>query len=320
MLAVVLGLAGSAIASSAQAATTASVPLNARLGFQVDGEESQEGFGEAAGIGDFNGDGLDDLVVQDAAEYEDRWQGRVLLGQRRFPRRQTTEGRRPVAVYGRIDADAIRFASAGDVNGDGRGDFVVTDSPRAWVVFGRRSRRPIDLRALGRGGFELQATTDPGQIGSVSGVGDLDGDGRDELEMRVRAANPRADGSTGGRVLIAFGKAGAGTLIVAPGRRSTAVIDPPPDAPDFGFNVVGVGDADGDRVTDLAIAAIGTGMPAGYTFPMANRIQIGLPPAPGAAFLVSGRLVTRGATINLSSLSAGWLRIAPPPGAGGKPI
>ena len=49
-----------------------------------------------------------------------------------------------------------------------------------YVVFGRHSRRPINLGSLGRGGFRIIGSPrgDLGLLhGSVAGVGDQNGDG-----------------------------------------------------------------------------------------------------------------------------------------------
>ena len=72
------------------------------------------------------------------------------------------------------------IAGAGDVNGDGLVDVLVSTFDSIYVVFGRHSRKPINLGSLGRGGFPIIGSPH-GDLallnGSVAGVGDQNGDG-----------------------------------------------------------------------------------------------------------------------------------------------
>ena len=209
------------------------VPLTAALGLELDGHTFQQARA-AVGAGDFNGDGLADVLIRDEPFRADSWEGRIVLGRRRgLGRRETTAGRRPVAIRGRILGDFPNFHAAGDVNGDGRGDVVVAEGGRAWVVFGRVSRRPIDLQRLGPGGFVIHSTRALGVVDAIGPVGDLDGDGLGDLAASVPAANPRSEGHSGARVAVLFGKRD-GRGLVAGDAHMSAVIDPPEEALSFG--------------------------------------------------------------------------------------
>ena len=91
-------------------------------------------------------------------------------------------------------------AGVGDVNGDGRRDVVVsagrTQRSTAYVVFGKASTAPVDLRRLGRHGFAIRGAGEFVDVGdAVSAAGDFNGDGRADVALgapQSRAASGRA--------------------------------------------------------------------------------------------------------------------------------
>ena len=168
---------------------------------------------------------------------------------------------------------------------------------------------------IGRGQFYRAIGEAIGAIASVSPAGDLDGDGLDDLAVSVVGSNPIPGGGDGGRVIVAFGKPDRFDLVLGAGQRTSATIEPPADAGSFGAVAVGLGDADGDRVPDLAIAAPATGaISMDPLAPSPLHIQIGAPLARGVVFLVSGRLLHRNETVALDRTPDGWFRVDGPPG------
>ncbi len=161
-----------------------------------------DGFGAAAASGDFNGDGVDDLLVAGpsyslTAEQPDA--GRVygypgsLAGVSASPA-STTTGR---AGSGFGEA----LASAGDLNGDGITDAVI-GAPLA-SAGGPVTNGQVFAYFGGKGGLSLTYDfTEAGEAGndlygaSVAGVGDLDGDGRVDLAVAApgRDLNSLTDG------------------------------------------------------------------------------------------------------------------------------
>ncbi|HSG89233.1 MAG TPA: putative Ig domain-containing protein, partial [Pseudomonadales bacterium] len=114
-------------------------------------------------VGDFNGDGVDDVLLP-ALDGQALTQARVLHGQRgRFtatidyrelPAHESlADAPAPVLIHGGRVVAASDWRPAGDVNGDGRGDFLVNISgdtaSQTWrgVVFGQvpEDARPIVL-------------------------------------------------------------------------------------------------------------------------------------------------------------------------------
>jgi hypothetical protein len=86
------------------------------------------------------------------------------------------------------DYSGFNVSGAGDVNGDGLADLIIgafgadpggdSYAGEIYVVFGRAGSAPVELGSLGIGGFRLSGIDLYDRSGlSVSGAGDVDGDG-----------------------------------------------------------------------------------------------------------------------------------------------
>jgi hypothetical protein len=144
-------------------------------------------------------------------------------------------------------------AGAGDVNGDGFDDIIVgapgwdNAQGRAFILMGstdtRRVRRPdIEL------GPETQAGARYGS--SVAGVGDVDGDGFDDV--LIGAPTWSGTQSRQGRAYLHRGSL-LGTE-TAPGLTTAPVND---ERAGFGAALAGAGDVDGDGLADMIVGAPG---------------------------------------------------------------
>ena len=223
--------------------------------------------GHVAGLGDVNGDRLDDVAIGASGTggwivFGSRSTDRVDLGQ------LGSRGLRiyhppPVSTAEEYAAPTGGLAAAGDVNADGRGDVVVTAGALrgwfttkaegdAWIVFSSARTGTLDLTSLGDAGVEVKL---PG--GEMpyfpAGVGDLDGDGRADVGLGVPYAGHNGR-TRSGSTYVVFGRTEPGTIDV------TA-----PDAPVLTIDGAAVGDEaavpaaagdmDGGGAPDLAIGA-----------------------------------------------------------------
>jgi len=238
--------------------------------FVVRTEEPGSSFGHAAtGVGDVDGDGFDDVAVG-APEFGPTDEGKVYLYRGGAPVSRTPAW----AFAGGLDGARFGYsiAGAGDVNGDGYADVLVgapgTDGAGEWagaahVFLGSPSGLGSlpDWTVLGAHlGDSLGFT--------VSGAGDVDGDGYDDVVVGV----PGYWVSWNEGLAQVF-RGGPGGLDTSPWQE---VVGGPGDA--LGRQVTGVGDVDGDGYDDVLIlqdyyAGLHRGSPTGL-------IAAGAPLAP----------------------------------------
>jgi len=219
---VVFGKAGGFTASVSLGA------LNGVNGFRLQGLYADDRLGTSvSSAGDVNGDGFDDLVV--GAPYTAPYgygshtgSAYVVFGRSAFAaevRLYALNGGNGFRIDGLREPDrtGLSVSDAGDVNGDGFADLLVsahTFSPpgapyagAAFVVFGRAAgfAPVIDVGALdGNDGFRIEGVATYDNAGhSVSAAGDINGDGFDDLIIGARYAD--ANGTDSGAAYVVFG-------------------------------------------------------------------------------------------------------------------
>ncbi len=211
--------------------------LNGTNGFVVEGATAGDDLGTAVSIfGDFNGDGLDDLVVSapDGDPDNRSGAGEVYVVFGGGVDAIVDLGNLDGATFVRLDGvAALDYAgreltslnAGGDFNGDGLDDLslgVITTDPNgvgaageAYVVFGASGAGLAALSAGGIGfdlneldgseGFALPGSdTNDGVSQSVSGAGDANGDGIDDMIIGVRNTSPEGRGNAG-EAFVVFG-------------------------------------------------------------------------------------------------------------------
>lgn len=187
-------------------------------------------------------------------------------------------------------------AAAGDVNGDGIADVLVSSGTLSvWLVHGRAGGlgETLDLSALTAGQgtrFAPYAGSGSGTLNlgwAVSAAGDVNGDGLADLLISQPDRNPSVGtGAPAGYVHVVFGQAGGlgavlslDTLTPAQGFRieGAPVVGGADFSARFGMDVAGLGDINGDGLGDIG-AVTGRGvLSATLVYGAAERNAVGVP-------------------------------------------
>ncbi len=245
--------------------------LDGTNGFAIKATLSRYNINSVSVIGDLNGDGYDDIVLGSSYGNE-----RYLVFGRRSGYANgidlsTLNGKNGFILIGTEDGG--RVSHAGDVNSDGFDDLLIGTqhihegdgkyTNTNYVVFGkRRGFEPVfDMDSLdGTNGFVVQGlTSDDRWHLAVSGAGDVNGDGFDDLLLGASKAEFHGNVDAGGAYLL-FGRASgyAANLEYSDieGANGFAIHGPEPYAR-VGISVAGVGDVNGDGFDDIGIGSDG---------------------------------------------------------------
>ncbi len=215
-------------------------------------EESAGWFGVwVGGVPDVNGDGRGDVVI--GARFEDPGGSPPAAG-----RAYIFDGSTGALIHTLISPNeesggqfGNRVSGVVDVNGDGRGDVVIG----AWREDPGASPSEAGRAYIydGSTGALIHTLVSPneesgGELGiAVSGVSDINGDGRGDVVIGARSEDPGTSPSGAGRAYIYDGSSGALIRILVSANEESGG--------QFGVSVSEVSDADGDGLAEVLVGA-----------------------------------------------------------------
>ncbi len=221
-----------------------------------------------AGLGDVNGDGLDDVGVASVTGT------RVIFGSSAGFSRTLDVASLNGSNGFVIETGATDLKRAGDVNGDGLDDFIVGNanaSPNAltgagasYVIFGRTTAFPASLSLAsidGNTGFGIVGISAQDRTGFyVSGAGDFNNDGFDDVLIGAPYQTTDAKAEAGAAYLVLGGNDFPTALSLADIDGTNGFVFKGSDIQNHaGASVAAIGDINHDGADDLAIGAPGKG-------------------------------------------------------------
>jgi Ca2+-binding RTX toxin-like protein len=279
--------------------------LTGSNGFRLHGNSSGGLAGTSvASAGDINGDGYDDLLIGAPGEQPNgsgSGSTYVVFGHGGAQAADidlgALNGVTGFKIAGAADSELGRSVSAaGDVNGDGYADLLVSANGYgglgggggAYVIFGHAGGFAATLQASainGTNGFILDGPLGLDVGRSVSSAGDLNGDGYGDLIVVERGND-----SSGYAAYVVLGHGGSYTqtvdLTALNGSNGFALVDPSRAQT---WNVAAAGDFNGDGYADILVSA---------------ATASGADQNAGVAYLVYGSAGNFSATVDLTHLSS----------------
>ncbi len=218
------------------------------------GEANEDFSAYDLAMADFNGDGDLDLIIGSPSHDSggtDLGAAHVVLGGPDVRSGSLASEIRLTNTYASGGLyTAGHVANAGDVNADGYEDLLIGgDGINAHLVLGSATPTSLSLTASNA---RYTVSTINSELNDLTGVGDVNGDGYDDLLFGDYFDDYGSDNS--GTIFLVYGSATpSSTALTAADVRFWG-----PDRYDYaGYTIAGPGDVDGDSVADLLIGSDG---------------------------------------------------------------
>ena len=239
--------------------------LSGSDGFVISGIDEFDQSGVVSGAGDVNGDGIDDVIIGGIGSGElDAGAGYVVYGSNTGAAASldlsTLNGSNGFAISGADDFDRLgnSVSRSGDVNGDGIDDLIVATpvASESYVVYGSNAgfAPSLDLSTFdSTNGFVINGAAGR----SVSGAGDVNGDGIDDIIIGERSGSPGGI-SGAGKSYVVFGNSAGFALsfdVSTLNGTNGFVLNGNGEFASSGTSVSGAGDVNGDGIDDIIIGA-----------------------------------------------------------------
>ncbi len=257
-------------------------------------------------VGDVNGDGYEDILI--GAHNNDEGNnnaGKVYLiwGKEKAWQRDNSLTQADVSFIGEMEYDnaGIAIAYAGDVNGDGLGDFLIgapnndergENTGKVYLFFGKKEGWAKKIPLAQADAALLGERPGDSAGNALSFAGDVNGDGYDDF--LVGAKNNDDGGDNSGKCYLVLGKAGNWDKKM---KLSSAIAFIGEDRDDkAGENLSFAGDVNGDGYDDFIIGA-------------PSKFNNG--PDSGKCYLILGRAGTFAQRLDLSRADASFFSNQP---------
>ena len=232
------------------------------------GESPWDHAGESvAGAGDVNGDGYDDIVIG-APKNDDggssAGQTYLILGKASGWTMDSSLSLADASFWGEesMDQSGHAVAGAGDVNGDGYDDILISASyndetisnaGQTYLILGKASGWTMDTDLANADASFLGEYHNDKSGSSIAGAGDVNGDGYDDI--LIGAYEQDEGGGMGGQTYLILGKASGWSMDTNLSDADASFLGED-WGDDSGYSIAGAGDVNGDGYDDILIGAI----------------------------------------------------------------
>ncbi|MGA1847985.1 MAG: integrin alpha, partial [Thermoplasmatota archaeon] len=239
--------------------------LNADASFQGIGEFEFAGKSVSV-IGDVNKDGYDDILIgvpENDQGGTNAGQTYLIMGKASGWNMNTSLSQANASFIGEVPGDesGISVSGAGDVNGDGYDDILIgaslngergTGAGQSYLILGKASGWSMNTSLSQADASFIGEVSGDGSGISVSGAGDVNGDGYDDILIGAHLNDE--SGTEAGQTYLILGKASGWSMDTNLSKADASFLGVNSEE-NSGYSVSSAGDVNGDGYDDILIGA-----------------------------------------------------------------